>query len=260
MQKILLLSLTVVVILFLGSLSGAFGEMMSNAGVSRGDVFRYSYNCYFNSNDPTAVPPASFSWINQTDYFLINVTGVSGPTINFNTMMRGLNGSINTGLDNINVGNGAASMSGYIGPNEMCNFYFMSPNVGMMGRMFPSSNTSPTINDTLMMSYMSGSRLTSHFTSAAVENGANVNSDFYYDQVTGMMVQWRQKTIQTNGNLQSNNTQMMKVTSSSVWNVVPEFPTSLIALIFIVAASVSVFAALAIEKLKRAPELMISGD
>ncbi len=136
----------------------------------------------------------------------------------------------------------------------------MSPNVGMMGRMFPSSNTSPTINDTLMMSYMSGSRLTSHFSSAAVENGANVNSDFYYDQTTGMMVQWRQETIQTNGNLQTNSTQMMKVTSSSIWNVVPEFPPSLIAPIFIVAASASVFAALAIEKFKRAPNLMISGD
>jgi hypothetical protein len=111
-----------------------------------------------------------------------------------------------------------------------------------------------------MMSYMSGSRLTSHFTSAAVENGANVNSDFYYDQTTGMMVQWRQETIQTNGNLQSNSTQMLKVTSSSIWNVVPEFPTSLIVPLFIAAGSASVFAALAIAKFKRAPKFMISGD
>ncbi len=232
MQKILFFVLVILGILFFGSLSGAFCEMMSNAGVSSGDVFRYSYTCYFNSNDSNVVPPAAFSWINQTDYFSINVTGVSGPTVNFNTMMRGLNGTLSNGVDSINVGTGVASMSGYIGPSEMCNFYFMSPNVGMMGRMFPSSTSSPTINETLMMSYMSGQRLTDHFVSNTVQNGANVNSDFYYDQATGMMVQWRQQTIQTNGNLQSNSTQMMKITSSSVWSIL-EFPTSLIVPIFI---------------------------
>jgi hypothetical protein len=255
MQKILFFVLVILGILFLGSFSGAFGEMMSNAGVPSGDVFHYSYTCYFNSNNSNAVPPASFSWINQTDYFMINVTGVSGPTVNFNTMMRGLNGSLSSGVDSINVGSGVASMSGYIGPSEMCNFYFMSPNVGMMGRMFPSSTSSPTINDTLMMSYMSGQRLTDHFTSTTNQNGAMVNSDFYFDQATGMMVQWRQQTIQTSGNLQSNSTQIMKITSSSVWTI-PEFPTSLIVPIFIVAASASTFAALATAKFKRIHPIM----
>jgi uncharacterized membrane protein YidH (DUF202 family) len=68
-----------------------------------------------------------------------------------------------------------------------------------------------------------------------------VNSDFYFDQATGMMVQWRQQTIQTNGALQTNSTQMMRITSSNVW-VIPEFPASNIAAVFIVCGSVAVAA------------------
>jgi hypothetical protein len=76
-----------------GSLTAAFGQIMnSTVGVARGEVFTYGYTCYFNSNDSTAVPPSSFSWINQTGYFKCNVTNVSGSEISLGTLMHGLNG------------------------------------------------------------------------------------------------------------------------------------------------------------------------
>ena len=237
-------------ILVLGSFSVAFGEMMSSpVGVAKGDVFRYSYTCYFNSNDPHVVAPASFSWINQTNYFMINVSGVSDSSVNFNTMLLGLNGSNSLGVCSMNVGTGMTSISGYAGPTEANNFYFMARNVGMMGKMFPSSLMSPTINGTLSMNYGGMSRVTNHLTTSTNQNGAMVNSDYYFDQATGMMVQWRQETIQTNGSLQTNSTQMMKITSSSIWAVIPEFPTSIIALAFIVAASGLIV--LGIDRFKR---------
>ena len=134
----------------------------------------------------------------------------------------------------MNVGTGMASISGYGGPIEASNFYFMARNVGMMGRMFPSSNGSPTINDTLMMSYAGGSRLTNHFSTTTSQSGMMVTSDFYFDQATGMMVEWRQQSIQTNGNLQTNSTQMMKITSSSVWAIIPEFSPSVVVSVLVV--------------------------
>jgi hypothetical protein len=109
--------------------------MSSNVGVASGNVFRYGYTCYFNSNDPNAVPPSSFSAINQTNYFMINVTGVSGDSVSFETMMRGLNGSSSTGFCSMNVGTGMASISGYGDPTDVGSFYFMARNMGMMGRM-----------------------------------------------------------------------------------------------------------------------------
>jgi hypothetical protein len=234
MRKILFSVLIFLSVLFLGSFSTAFGEMMtSTVGVASGDAFRYGYTCYFNSNDPTAVPPASFSWINQTDYFMVNVTGVSGSSVSFNTMMFGLNGSSSFGMGSMNVGTGMASFSGYGGPAEASNFYFMARNVGMMGRMFPSANCSPTINGTLMMTYAGGSRLTNHFSTTTSQSGMMVNSDFYFDQATGMMVEWRQQSVQTNGNLQINSTQMMKITSSSVW-AIPEFSPSVVVSLLVV--------------------------
>ena len=150
MKKTVIFVFAVLASLFLASFSTALGEMMTTVGVAKGDVFQYDYRCYFNSNDPNAIPPASFSSINQTDYFMINVTGVSGPSVNFMTTSRGLNGSSNVGVCSMNVGTGMASISGYGGPVGSGNFYFMARNVGMMGRMFPSANASPTINDTIM--------------------------------------------------------------------------------------------------------------
>ncbi|HUK85507.1 MAG TPA: hypothetical protein VLU95_06575 [Candidatus Acidoferrum sp.] len=75
------------------------------------------------------------------------------------------------------------------------------------------------------------------------------SEDFYFDQATGMMTQWREETIQS-GSVQTNSTQVMKITSSSVW-VIPEFPPSTIALGFIIVASGSTLAVSKIGKFKR---------
>jgi hypothetical protein len=229
MRKNLFFIILFIGVLCFGSFGVAFGQMMSMIGVSQGDVFNYNYRCYFNSSNPNAGAPSSFSWINQTDYFMINITGVSDSTVNFNSNMRGLNGSNAIGVCSMNVAAGASSISGYGGPTQLSNFYCMARNVGMMGRMFPSNNLSPTINGTFMMNYLGGARLTNHFNTTSTQNGATVNSDYYFDQATGIMVQWREETIQTSGSLQANSTQYMRMTQSSVW-AVPEFPSSAIAM------------------------------
>ncbi len=250
MRRILSLVLVILLISSCGFLSGAFGEMMSSSvGVAAGNVFRYSYTCYFMSSDPHAVPPAALTWINQTNYFMINVTGVSGSTINFNTMLLSLNGSNYLGVCSMNVGTGQPSVSGFGGPSS---FYFMARNVGMMGKMFPSVSFSPTVNDTLTMSYASGSRLTNHFVTTDENNLHMVlnSEDSYFDQTTGMMVQWRHEVIQTSGSIQTNTTQMMKINSSSVW-VIPEFPSSIIAVGFTIVVSVLVITFLRIGKFKK---------
>ncbi len=250
MRRILPLVLVILLVSSCGCFSGAFGEMMSSTvGVGTGDVFRYSYTCYFASSDPHAVPDAALIFINQTNYFMLNVTGVSGSTIYFNTILLSLNGSNYLGVCSMNVGTGQPVVSGFGGPSS---FYFMARNVGMMGKMFPSSSFSPTVNDTLMMSYPGASRLTNHFVTTEENNLISVlnSQDIYFDQTTGMMVQWRQEVIQTIGSIQTNTTETMKMTSSSVW-VIPEFPSSIIALTFAVVVSVSALAIIKIGKFKK---------
>ena len=187
---------------------------------------------------------------------MINITGLSDSSVNFNTMLLGLNGSSSFGVCGMNVGTGIASISGYGVDIEASNFYFMARNVGMMGKMFRSSLMSPTINGTLTMNFAGMSRLTNHLTTNINLNGATVNSDYYFDQATGMMVQWRQESLQTNGSLKTNSTQIMKISSSSVWAVIPEFPTSIIGPSFIVAASV--FIVLGIPRFKRGLKVSLS--
>ena len=238
-------------VLLTGSLSVAFGEMMPTVGVAHGDFFRYNYTSYYSSSDPHAAIPSDLTWINQTDYFMINVTGVSGASVNFETMYRGLNGSSVTGICSMNVGTGMATISGYGGPSSASNFFFMARGVGMMGRMFPSSTLSPTINDTLSMPYSEGSRLTNHYVTNENNTliGAYNTMDIYYDQATGMMVQWRQEIIQTRGTTQTNSTQMMNITSSNVW-VIPEFSTAIVVPVLAAVGVVSTLVAIKISKYK----------
>jgi hypothetical protein len=248
MRKSIFLVLFVSGALFLSSFSVAFGQMMSSSvGVARGDVFRYGYSCYFVSTDPNAVPSASFSFINQTDYFMINVTGVSGDSVDFDTTLRGLNGSENFGICAMNIGTGMFSISGYGGPSEASSFYMMARNVGMMGRMFPSANSGPTINDTVVMNYAGGQRLTNHFVTSTNQNGVIVQSDFYFDQATGMMVEWRQQNIEANGSLQTNSTQLMRMSFSSVWTI-PEFTTAISLTVLVASTIVLTSAAMLMRK------------
>ncbi len=223
--------------------------MMSGVGVARGNTFFYSYTCYFLSNDSSAISPPEFAWINQTDYFLINVTGVSGSAINFETTMHRQNGSNIVGSGTIDVGSAMSSMSGY-NPMGMSSYYFMSSNVGMMGKMFPYASVSPTVNDTMMMSYAGGQRLTDHLSMISNQNGMMNQSDFYFDQSTGAMVEWREQSVQTSGSLRTNSTQLMKLASSSVWDV-PEFPISSIALVLVAMILVGLVSVAIVARMKK---------
>jgi hypothetical protein len=100
-----------------------------------------------------------------------------------------------------------------------------------------------------MMNFPGGSRLANHFSTTTIQNGETVNSDFYFDQVTGMMVEWRQEAIQTDSNILTNSTQMMQITQSSVW-AIPEFPLFTGLIVFVFAVSISVIAVLKIGKFK----------
>ena len=251
MQKSLFSIFLILYVILTGSLSGAFGEMMSTVGVGQGDFFRYNYTSHYSSSDPHATIPGALAWINQTDYFMINITGVSGASVNFETNYRGLNGSSVTGVCSMNVGTGMATISGYGGPSSANNFYFMARGVGMMGRMFPSSTLSPTINDTFSMPYSGGSRLTNHYVTNENNSliGVYNSMDIYYDQATGMMVQWRQETIQTSGTTQTNSTQTMNIRSSNVW-VIPEFPPTIAIPVLAAVGVASTLVAIRISKYK----------
>ncbi len=169
---------------------------------------------------------------------MMKVTSVSGTTINYDTTLHMLNGSQVTGTGSMNVGNGMNTMSGY-NPMGLNNYYFMSSNIGMMGKMYATSSTSPTINDTVMMNYAGGQRTTNHMSLTNSQSGMMNQSDYYFDQATGVMVQWHQQYIQTNGNFQTNGTRIMNLQSSSVW-AVPEF-TGLAIIPFVCVMTALVF-------------------
>jgi len=110
-----------------------------------------------------------------------------------------------------------------------------------------------------MMTYGGMQRLANHFNTSTIQNGMMVNSDFYFDQATGMMVQWSQENIQTSSHLQTNATQMMKITESSVWTI-PEFPASIAAPLIVLAIIPVATAAAVITKRRAEPASKIKVD
>ena len=53
---------------------------------------------------------------------MVNVTRVSGASVDYETMLQGFNGANHLGICSMNVGTGMTSISGYGGPNRCIQF------------------------------------------------------------------------------------------------------------------------------------------
>ena len=68
-------------------------QTSKSVGVNVGDTFTYKlmgYSVLFNS---TAVTPAYLSEYNNTDYYQVNITGIKGSVVSFDTVWKFTNGT-----------------------------------------------------------------------------------------------------------------------------------------------------------------------
>jgi hypothetical protein len=189
-------------------------------GVKVGDTFYYTLKGFSNLVGPDAVTPAWVEQLNDTDYYKITVTAVSGNTVSIDTIWRFNNGTTITASQTIDVSGKNPT------PNGM--FWALYPaNLTTNDRLRPLSRLDKTfVNSTETRQFADGDRAL---------NVWSIDNSFYdpndptmstwrddyifvdFDKQTGMFVTLT--NIQTYNNPQYSLTISWNLTNSTAWAV-----------------------------------------
>jgi ribosomal protein L40E len=158
-------------------------------GVSSGNTFKYDLSFGWTSTNPDDVVPPTFVAHNQTDYFEITVTTVTGSTVEVNTTWSFLNGTIVPESQIAEVSTGATG-----------SIYVYAANLAAGSRLFPSTDLDFMVNETIPRYYQgSDFRETNHisFTFTGREGEVYSAMSLYFDKATGIVVEYTLTDVYT---------------------------------------------------------------
>jgi len=203
-------------------------------GVFQGNTFSYDVTAFWSSNDPSAVVPADLLEINQTEYYRVTISAVSGAEITTETVWHFTNGTETSSFGTINVETG-------ISTGEF--WAIVAGNLGVNDRLHPSGQNYITVNETVMRDYLGGARETNHLILTLQDSDDTgdfiEHVDYYFDKQAGMLVQLNDAKVYSNPTMTITN--FWKIKESNVW-VVPEFPSALILPLFVIITMIAVIA------------------
>jgi hypothetical protein len=202
-------------------------------GVSKGDIFTFNYKCYFSSDNPQAEIPADFLEINQTDWFRLRITDVSGNYVKYETSLHYINETENNGNATMNIGSGDIDWDHDFGLQPVV-FYMIAADLSTSNNIFPLDTYSQTIAETSMHTYESGQRETNSFTNFYGDEITSSEYIQYFDKTTGILVDLTRNIHQTIGDYSRTLTEKVTLRESSSW-VVPEFPPIILLPVMIIA-------------------------
>lgn len=156
-------------------------------GVVAGNMFTYDLKSYATVNEDNVTLPPGASEYNNTEWYKVTITSVSGSTVSFNTTWHFVNGTEieNTGYVNVLTGE----------DNKV--FWAIYPaNLTVNQLVSPQGTDGNYVNETETRSYTNGDRVTSIITLQNefpdASNPARVYDDYLYihfDKITGMLVE-----------------------------------------------------------------------
>jgi hypothetical protein len=193
-------------------------QASKSVGVNVGDTFTYKlmgYSVLFNS---TAVTPAYLSEYNNTDYYQVNITGIKGSVVSFDTVWKFTNGTAIQNSEWVNLATG----------NNSGVFWAIYPsNLNANNMLYPKeANTGLIVNSTGSQTYSTGTRQTNYWSIENVFTYINdptgntvqdILTSLYFDKQTGMLVDLT--NIQYYNNPYYNIIITWQLTNSTVWGV-----------------------------------------
>jgi hypothetical protein len=208
-MKTKLLSIFTIIFLcssiFLATTRTASGQTVV-AGVSKGEVFRYSYSIIWTSTDPSATPPKDLVEYNVTQQITFEITDVSGSRINVDFIRDFKNGTqtVQSGLINIESGTVTVPFG----------FLIIGANLNKNQRVYPSGGYQ-VITDSIMRSYPSGQRETNVLSGEEPSDKTVI----YFDKIKGIAVDYTYELRETSGNYNIVSTERLINTNADVWAV-----------------------------------------
>jgi hypothetical protein len=171
------------------------------AGVKPGDQFTYTVAGTYSSNAPLSDVPDEILNAAATEFFRITIVSVSSPNIEYEWVWHFTNGTERTdngthGITNIEI------PSESLGPFQL----MVSANLTTDESIHPHYGPRLTFNETVMWPYSNYTRATNRLQTetqeqnnqTAVTKYRTVQSDAYYDKLTGMLVSLDEETLYQN--------------------------------------------------------------
>ena len=118
-------------------------------GVSKGEIFDYSYSLIWTSTDPSATPPSDLVEYNNTQKIEFKITDVSGSEISVDFIRIFNNGTQTVQSGSINVESGTVTVP--------YGFLIVGANLNKNQQVYPTGGHQ-VITDTVMRSYASWSK------------------------------------------------------------------------------------------------------
>jgi len=218
--RIVLFSLISIFLLF--ALVVEASAQTRTVGVRVGNKFRYDIIATWSSNDTSATPPSDLVDANNTQWFDVNVTAISGTNITAQlTSHLKNNTEITTSCwKDVNTGSGNMTI------------FFISANL-TAGDLVYTSSSSLKINETVSRTYSGVKRDANHLNTTSSISGTQTGYDLYWDKSTGVLVEELQETTNQTGTYTTTSSIGLQISSSDLW-VVPEFPTWTSALLILI--------------------------
>jgi hypothetical protein len=215
-------------------------------GVKTGDTFTYSVQALWNSNDPNATLGDDVRQMNMTDYFKVEVTGISGAQVTMHTVWRFTNGTEVVGDTTRDLDTGLAVS----GTSIFWAIYGGNLNVG--DRISPMGFNQLTVNSTQTKTCLNHQREINTFTIIGQfeDNSSRTLSDnmiVQFDKQTGMMVALHDLQYYTNP--EYTETIIWQITdSNAITSSVQSFPIEIVAIVVVVIVAALLVAVVALRR------------
>ena len=210
-----LISLTIIMLLslsiFFATTSIASAQSVV-AGVSKGEVFDYSYSLIWTSTDSSATPPSDLVEFNNTQKIEFKITEVSGAEISVDFIRLFNNGTQTVQSGSINVESGTVTVP--------YGFLIVGANLNKNQQVYPTGGHQ-TITDTVMRSYAGVQRETNVISGGDSSEKTTIN----FDKIKGIAVDYSYEIRESSGDFTIISTESLTNTNSDVWTVIPEFPS-----------------------------------
>jgi hypothetical protein len=215
-------------------------------GVSSGDEFTYEVKVFYNSANQSATISQYQLDINKTDYFKVEITGVDGNDVSFNSIWRFINGTENKNQGSVDISTGFAGGDFWA---------IIGSNMNAGNKLHPTGPDRVFINDTIIRNYEPGGNRETNlveitYTYYNEDDPSlfyNEYSKTYFDKQTGMLVELEERVVFPDPLTTEKLTWKLIETNSFVDS---EFPITMILLLIIVLSIIGIISYKIIMKKK----------